>query len=154
MQQKQPELLVDDQLVIAVENNMNVDLVFERPEPLKSNEPNPQNEVQLVQLNQGHQSEPGEKRNRLMPQMTKRRFSTAGGQLFSVNEIPRETGFDYLIKKTVHSNIIAQPTHVQNNFDPFVRIHHPPFALRGRKRSASVDTFFNRFRPLLKTIKE
>lgn len=88
---------------------------------------------------------------RLMP---KRRFSTAGGMMVSVNEIPRETGSDFLSKVPVDSNIIAQPANVQNNFDPFVRIENPPFTRKGRKRSASQDGYFNRFKPSLEAINE
>lgn len=86
--------------------------------------------------------------------MPKRRFSTAGGQLFSVNDMPKETGSDFLIKMPVIPNIIAQPASIQNNFDPFIRIDHLPFALRGRLRAASQDGYFQSYKPSLDVINE
>lgn len=83
----------------------------------------------------------------------KRRFSTAGGILFSVNEIITETGSDFMEKLVVPSSIIAQPT-IENQFDPFQRIANPPFALRGRKRAASQDGYFGTFSTKLATILE
>lgn len=92
----------------------------------------------------------------------KRRFSTAGGILFSVNENVRETGSDFLTKIVRESNIIAPPVQsaqpdqpeIRNDFDPFKRLENPPFSLRGRQRSASQDGYFRKYEPTLQSIQE
>lgn len=101
---------------------------------------------QPIQLNQ-------ELRNLQKITAGKRRVSVAGRILFSVNDAVRETGSDFMTKPIMASNIIAQPV-VQNQFDTFQRIQNPPFTLRGRKRAASFDGYFQPFVPHLTSIPE
>lgn len=134
-------------------NRLMVDVLEAGYDPVKLNEGNeasnqPARFQQPIPLQQLQQNQPLEWAERpAMPSNAskisgKRRFSTAGGLLFSVNENVPETGSDYLPKIVNNSNIIAQPTvpaqlEIQNEFDPFQRLESPPFLMHGRKRSAS-----------------
>lgn len=96
----------------------------------------------------------------------KRRASVAGSNLYAVINRVEETGFDYLPRVPHLSSIPAsldlgivdgpsaagiQNISLRNAFDPFRRSDSIPFAMKGRKRSKSID---NMWRPSLDTIFE
>lgn len=99
--------------------------------------------------------------------ISNRRASVAGSNLYSVTDRVEERGFDYLSRVPRSSsnpvsldlgivdgpNCVAgiQNMSIRNNFDPFRRGNSIPFALKGRKRSKSIE---NMWRPSLDTIFE